>query len=656
LDCKGKSLLGLTNRFAAVDGRAFLEDPPADTDIVPYYTLEDQLFVEPQPLAIPAEYELTRPIRMSRPEVAVARSHINIWRQIATGAQDYALILEDDVWFNTGFAKKMSELWDEIVRSANGKETFDVLYLSFLEVKYGAPKSFISDKFFRPERGLWHLSGYVLSRFGARRLLNQLPCRGPVDLWINQHFRTLNVFAARSSLINQRRDATSTNLYSVLPALTSIGALSCEGASLFNLRPTEQPVFAFCDQESGATSLAMALSMLGYRCCSDLTDLPSSEKEDLLAGKMSRIFNAYVNIGSLEERVMHLRDRFPNAKFIITARGDSSEMVKAFTSQLKDSDVAVLDVTSGNKWRLICEHLRCPPPMCDFPVLQDLGQRPAIDGFDVSEQLPTLRQPKWDESPWVVEQSRTKWHGVCVSPTEINANKNETVDLRIGRNSMCLDENQWLLRSDTFADNLALFRPENVGYVTGVGASLTVKRESLGVREYSAAAISSKNTYLFGRFETSIRASRAPGIVTGFFLHRNSPRQEIDIEIAGNRPDRLIVNVFYNPGVPGTDFNYGYRGSPSYIDLGFDASIATHKFAIEWTPTEIRWLVDNRLVHRRTAWNPTPIPHLPLTLHINSWITRSSELAGRISNKSLPSTTVVESISLNANSIDSMTV
>ncbi len=58
-------------------------------------------------------------------------------------------------------------------------------------------------------------------------------------------------------------------------------------------------------------------------------------------------------------------------------------------------------------------------------------------------------------------------------------------------------------------------------------------------------------------------------MVTGFFLHRNSPRQEIDIEIAGNRTDRLLVNVFYNPGGEGAKFDYGYRGAASYINLGF---------------------------------------------------------------------------------------
>src|SRR5262249_50392388 len=147
--------------------------------------------------------------------------------------------------------------------------------------------------------------------------------------------------------------------------------------------------------------------------------------------------------------------------------------------------------------------------------------------------------------------------------------------------------------------------------------SFAVKKEPFGVRNLSAAAISSRASFLFGRFEATLQAANVPGLVTGFFLHRNTPRREIDIEILGNRPDKLLVNVFYNPGAEGAQFDYGYRGTPAIIDLGFDASKALHHFAIEWDSCEIRWFVDQKLVHRRATWDPTPIPHLPMTLHMN---------------------------------------
>jgi hypothetical protein len=114
-----------------------------------------------------------------------------------------------------------------------------------------------------------------------------------------------------------------------------------------------------------------------------------------------------------------------------------------------------------------------------------------------------------------------------------------------------------------------------------------------------------------------------------------------------------MVNVFFNPGDEGANFDYGYRGTPTYVDLGFDASKEIHRFAIEWSPNEIIWKVDGRTVHKRVIWDPTPIPHLPMLLHVNSWPTRSVELAGRINKRRLPGTAILGSIALEANSVTS---
>ncbi len=110
--------------------------------------------------------------------------------------------------------------------------------------------------------------------------------------------------------------------------------------------------------------------------------------------------------------------------------------------------------------------------------------------------------------------------------------------------------------------------------------------------------------------------------------------------------------VFFNPGCDGAKFDYGYRGTPFTIDLGFDASEAFHTYAIEWAPDEIRWFVDDRLVHRRVLWDPTPIPDLPMTLHVNTWPTQSEELAGRFVPELLPAVAAVRRIAVDANSTD----
>jgi len=239
------------------------------------------------------------------------------------------------------------------------------------------------------------------------------------------------------------------------------------------------------------------------------------------------------------------------------------------------------------------------------------------------------------------------WRGIDTGPFELPA-PSAIAWTRFDDDMGALNPSRWMLRDDTFPGNLALFRPANVRTGPTGGVELQVAQASLGVRDLSAGAVSSRDRFHYGRFEATLQATDVPGLVTGFFLHRDSPRQEIDIEITGDRPDRMLVNVFYNPGSDGAKFDYGYRGTPVAIDLGFDASRALHTYAIEWKPDEIRWFVDGQVVHRRVLWDPTPIPHLPMTLHVNAWPTRSRELAGRLVLHALPAVARVRRIAIDA--------
>jgi hypothetical protein len=391
----------------------------------------------------------------------------------------------------------------------------------------------------------------------------------------------------------------------------------------------------------------MALSMLGYRCCSDWNEIPQRELERLTTGVAAPVFDAYVNMGSLTQHLGALRRRHPDAKFIVTegktisGRWDDDLLVA-----LEGADVLRLsqnDATDG--WQTLCEHLRLPPPAAPYPIVRDIGQRTLLAPADENSTQSPAKWLRHDRSPWIAEQS-TDWRGLRERAAERSRPRASRIifedslqDVRSAR---------WILRGDTFPGNLALFRPANVTQKSGGGLALAVRRDSLGVRNFSAAAISSRNTFLYGRFEVTLQATDVPGLVTGFFLYRASPRQEIDIEITGNRPTRLLVNVFYNPGAEGTKFDYGYRGTPASIPLGFDASKAPHRFAIEWDPCEIRWLVDGELVHRRVVWDPTPIPHLPMALHFNTWPTRSRHLAGRLAPRRLPASAIVRGIAVDA--------
>ena len=413
LDAAGNPLSERVVRYSACDAQTETQQILDDSDVEPFYTLGDQLFVEPQPNAIPDAFDLTRPIRMSRAEVAVARSHIGVWKAIAQSTAAYALVLEDDVWVERGFGRIIDQAWHEMEDADRAGSVFDVLYVSYKEVRYGAPKELVSRNVFRPERGLWYLSGYVLSKKGAQALLGLLPCRGPIDLWINHKFRDMDVRALRRSVINQRLDTPSTNSYSIIPALNRIGVLDDSDTALFHQRPAHSPVFAFGAPGSGLSSLAMALSMLGYRCCSDLDRIPECEFERLIAGRAHRVFNAYVNITSLRPHARVLMLRYPRAKFIVIE--DETRAVDRYSEEVLDAlegaDVIRLNGDDANTWRALCEHVRLPPPAAPYPAVRDIGQRryrrAAVD-------TPTTRPAKrlrHDRSPWVMEPC-AEWGGI----------------------------------------------------------------------------------------------------------------------------------------------------------------------------------------------------------------------------------------------------
>ena len=224
----GNSLFSITRRFSAVDARYLATDPDPKI-LLPTYSLADQLRVEPNQRLRIDESSQARTIKMSRQEVAVALSHIEVWRLIAAGDVEYTLVLEDDAYFRYGFSRKLDSSWMNLTNQSKKRSAFDLLYLSYQEVGISTHNVKRSRESVRsPDRGIWQASGYVISRSGAQKLLHLLPAHGPIDLWLNLQFQKLNVFTVPQSIIEQRIDVVSTNSYSVLPVLAQVGVLTRE--------------------------------------------------------------------------------------------------------------------------------------------------------------------------------------------------------------------------------------------------------------------------------------------------------------------------------------------------------------------------------------------------------------------------------------------
>lgn len=217
------SLFELSRRFSAIDAR-YLDEKIDSKMLCPYFTLADQLQVEPNPLIQIDESSKAYKIKMTPQEIAIALSHIELWKKIASDNIPYTLILEDDVYFERGFANNLDAAWTDIINKSSQPFTFDILFLSFQEVGI-KPKTRIHEDglVHKPNCGIWQASGYVLSKVGAQKLLNMLPAYGPVDLWLNLQFDKLDVYLINKPIIEQRVDVPSTNSYSIMPVLSQIG-------------------------------------------------------------------------------------------------------------------------------------------------------------------------------------------------------------------------------------------------------------------------------------------------------------------------------------------------------------------------------------------------------------------------------------------------
>ena len=577
----GAPLTSVTRRFSAVDAR-YMEGESDSTTVDPIYTLADQLLVHPNPLLAINDLTRTHEVHMTPQEIAVARSHVQVWRLIAEGDVPSALVLEDDVFMPYGFTRDLEVTWGALNLGAESHQLdFDLLYLAYREVgEFTRQRGSLPRRRQRP--GIWEASGYVLTRTGAQKLLERLPVRGPVDLWLNLQFKDLTVYTSARRIIEQRIDEPSTNSYSILPVLSQVGAITREKPLVPRARHLIGPVIGMGKSGSGLSALATALAMVGYTCIADVDLLPRDERQRLLAGNSNRIFNAYVNASSFsEDEIQLILARNRKARLIITGLGDQLTGVNAnrllrLTPDIKD------------KWAALSDFLDLEYPTFKYPCSTDIGQRHVVPRAD-RETLHAVKFLRSDRTPWIVGSPKARWDGIRLAQDNAGGREALIAGWDAGHELKSID---WKLRNDTFPSNLAIFKPSNFVNDACGTAKLILQKENTSVRDFTSAAIASQQSYLYGTFSAILRPPRVTGLITGIFLHRNGPRQEIDIEFLGRDTSKMLVNVYYNPGPEGTKLEYGYRGTPALIDLDFDAADALHTYEIVWRPHSIIWRVD----------------------------------------------------------------
>ena len=312
----GKKVLDFCHRVSAIDAQAGLATH-VTSEVCVNYPLESQYYVDPDPRLLPSIREGAVHIPMTREEIAVALSHLKAWRNIVAENIPYALILEDDVFFEHSFAAQLNRTWQELLKRRHGGTDFDMLYLSFREVDRRAQKVSLSPDLTRVIRGYWWMSGYVLSLRGANRLLKMLPIKGPVDLWLNVRFPELEVYSTPASIISQRLDIPSNNSYSILPLLSQLGVQSDGTLSMLDQTKGRCPIFALGFDDHLASWLEITLSVLGYRCVNGFSGPFSENFRRLLSANAPLLFDAYVGVEFLAGIFHELDGQYPEAIFIL---------------------------------------------------------------------------------------------------------------------------------------------------------------------------------------------------------------------------------------------------------------------------------------------------------------------------------------------------
>ncbi|OQR84836.1 hypothetical protein ACHHYP_12651, partial [Achlya hypogyna] len=149
-----------------------------------------------------------------------------------------------------------------------------------------------------------------------------------------------------------------------------------------------------------------------------------------------------------------------------------------------------------------------------------------------------------------------------------------------------------------------------------------------GTRQFRSGRMDTSFSFAqkYGRFEARIKLPVGQGMWPAFWLLPKSTAcwpmgGEIDImENIGKEPSTLHANYHFGPGcnwnMNAGGSNCGHTGSATTVNFNNDF----HLFAVEWTPTSMRWSVDNAVYYTLSSagcsW-PFFMPDSPMYVVLN---------------------------------------
>jgi beta-glucanase (GH16 family) len=166
-----------------------------------------------------------------------------------------------------------------------------------------------------------------------------------------------------------------------------------------------------------------------------------------------------------------------------------------------------------------------------------------------------------------------------------------------------LDPGRWEVAEHTFEENYADFSTANAVTEGGfLKLGVRVKAAGSSGKPYTAAEVRTWATFSCGKFVVRSRIAPGFGVASTFFafhdFFQNASAQDWnEIVIESGAPSRIdYVYTRENAASPG-----GKDRVPLTAMLPFDQTAAFHTYGFEWTPTEVRYLVDGAVAHTLTG-------------------------------------------------------
>lgn len=123
----------------------------------------------------------------------------------------------------------------------------------------------------------------------------------------------------------------------------------------------------------------------------------------------------------------------------------------------------------------------------------------------------------------------------------------------------------------------------NVAIADGI-LSLKLSGSQPGQKPVCAEIGSKRSDFRYGSYRASIKTSRTPGGVVGWFVYRDSPLNEIDVEMLTKDDSDLHFTLHH------VQTNVDYK----LVKLGFDPSAAFHEYRFDWYADKVDYFVDGK--------------------------------------------------------------